>query len=107
MASDNKEKTNMQPSRRSFLKMIWAVFGILAALEFLFMIFTFLGRRKRGEEKGETENLIDAGNVDKYHVNSSLQTSEGIFYLRGWRRRFYCPFKPNEPYGLHQYPGMI
>lgn len=81
MASDNKEKTNMQPSRRSFLKMIWAVFGILAALEFLFMIFTFLGRRKRGEEKGETENLIDAGNVDKYPVNSVTANIRGKFYL--------------------------
>jgi cytochrome b6-f complex iron-sulfur subunit len=79
--TDNKNETSVQTSRRSFLNTIWAALGILAALELIYVVFTFLGRRKAGDLKGVTEKVIDAGNVDKYPVNSVTANIMGRFYL--------------------------
>ncbi len=79
--TDNKNDTPLPLSRRSFLNTIWAALGILAALELIFMVFTYLGRKKPGDQKGQIENLIDAGNADKYPVNSVTANIMGRFYL--------------------------
>ncbi|MBN1906515.1 MAG: ubiquinol-cytochrome c reductase iron-sulfur subunit [Deltaproteobacteria bacterium] len=79
--TDNKEKSNLQPSRRSFLNTIWAALGILAALELIFMVFTYLGRKKPGAQKEQSERLIDAGIIDKYPVGSVTANIMGKFYL--------------------------
>jgi cytochrome b6-f complex iron-sulfur subunit len=79
--TDKKDETSFSPSRRSFLNIIWAALGILAALELIIMIFTFLGKRKAGDQKGETEKIIDAGNADKYLFNSVTANIMGRFYL--------------------------
>jgi cytochrome b6-f complex iron-sulfur subunit len=79
--TDNKNVTPLQTSRRSFLNIIWTALGILAALELIIMIFTFLGKRKPGDQKGQTEKIVDAGNADKYLLNSVTANTMGRFYL--------------------------
>jgi cytochrome b6-f complex iron-sulfur subunit len=79
--TDNKNQTSPSPSRRSFLNTLWTILGILAALEFVIMIFTFLGKRKSADQKEQIEKIIDAGNADKYPVNSVTANIMGRFYL--------------------------
>ncbi len=79
--TDKKNETSLSPSRRSFLNTIWAALGMLALLELIFMVFTYLGRKKPGDQKVKNEKLIDAGNTDKYPADSVTANIMGRFYL--------------------------
>lgn len=78
---NKKDLSKSQTSRRSFLNMIWAGLGILAVLELIIMIFKFLKRGKSVDKQGLTENMIEAGNVDSFPVNSVTANIRGRFYL--------------------------
>ncbi len=79
--TDKKNETSPSPSRRSFLNILWAALGILALLELIFMVFTYLGRRKPGDSAEQKEKVINAGNIDKYPVSSVTANIMGKFYL--------------------------
>lgn len=79
--TDKIKETSLSHSRRSFLNTIWAALGVLALLELIFMLLAYLGRKKPGDQKGKTEKLIDAGNSEKYPVDSVTANIMGRFYL--------------------------
>jgi cytochrome b6-f complex iron-sulfur subunit len=79
--SDKNDDTSLTTSRRSFLNMVWAALGVLAALELIIMIFTFLSKRKPGDSTEHEGKVIDAGNIDKYPVSSVTANIMGRFYL--------------------------
>jgi Rieske Fe-S protein len=79
--TDRDNKTAISPSRRSFLNILWAGLSILAGLELIIMIFTFLKRGKSQERQGLTEEIIEAGSVDSFPLNSVTANIRGRFYL--------------------------
>lgn len=78
---DNKKESPLSPSRRSFLNILWAGLGIIAAFELIIMVINFLGNKKSLDKPGNSENIIDAGNVDGFTNNSVTANIRGKFYL--------------------------
>ena len=68
-------------SRRNFLNKLWKGLAILASIEFSAVIFGFLFSGK-GEKKSYTpKQLIEAGPVNSFAVNSVTVFRGGRFYL--------------------------
>ncbi|GAB4549451.1 MAG: hypothetical protein Fur002_26600 [Anaerolineales bacterium] len=67
-----------QPSRRDFLKVAWAFFGGVAALETAGVFFAYLQPRLADGEFGA---VITAGNVEDFPPNSVTHISNGRFYV--------------------------
>lgn len=67
--------------RRSFLKILWAVLGIAAIGEFIAVIISFLRRGRSEGDSGKTTAIIEAGNADKFPLNSVTANVQGRFYL--------------------------
>lgn len=68
-------------SRRSFIKRLWSGLGILAGVEFTAVIFGFLFSGKGNKNVFVPKQLIDAGSVDSYELNSVTVFRGGRFYL--------------------------
>lgn len=68
-------------SRRAFLKKLWKGLMIVAALEFVSVFFGFLFSGKDNDKKVEPKNLMDAGPVDSFRMNSVTAFRNGRFYL--------------------------
>ncbi|MBN2417837.1 MAG: Rieske (2Fe-2S) protein [Deltaproteobacteria bacterium] len=79
--TDESIQSGKTPSRRSFLKTLWVILGITAIVEFTVVIIAFLSRGKTGKEPGKTENILDAGHVDMFPLNSVTANIQGKFYL--------------------------
>ena len=73
--------SDVSPSRRSFLKTLWVILGIAAAGEFIAVIIAFLSRRKPESNSGKTWNILEAGHVDRFPLNSVTANIQGRFYL--------------------------
>jgi Rieske Fe-S protein len=67
-------------SRRSFLKKIWGALGVIAGVEILLMIGGFFTPGKRNLAKS-AQNMIVAGNVSDFNLNSVFPFRSGKFYL--------------------------
>ena len=79
----SKENISVDPkkSRRTFLNKLWKGLAILASIEFTAVIFGFLFSGK-GEKKSYTpKQLIEAGPVNSFEVNSVTVFRGGRFYL--------------------------
>lgn len=82
-----KEKTEetitpeSAPSRRSFLKILWTILGIAAVGEFIFVIISFLRHGKSDSNFEKKADIINAGHVDKFPLNSVTANLQGKFYL--------------------------
>ncbi|MCD4683555.1 MAG: ubiquinol-cytochrome c reductase iron-sulfur subunit [Bacteroidales bacterium] len=76
------ETRNSQPatSRRSFLKRIWGILGIVAGIEMLAVFSGFFAPGKRNLS-GTTQTLVVAGNVADFKLNSVFPFRSGKFYL--------------------------
>lgn len=71
--------TPSQPvSRRDFLKLAWAFFGGLAALETAGVFITYLQPRLT---EGEFSSVISAGLVEDFPLNSVTYISNGRYYI--------------------------
>jgi cytochrome b6-f complex iron-sulfur subunit len=71
--------TPSQPvSRRDFLKLAWAFFGGLAALETAGVFIAYLQPRLT---EGEFGSVISAGLVEDFPLNSVTHISNGRFYI--------------------------
>lgn len=84
MAKSNQTKNNQPgttPSRRSFLKILWIVLGIAAISEFIVVIIAFLSRDKSVRISGKSGNIIEAGHVGRFSLNSVTANIQGRFYL--------------------------
>ncbi len=65
-------------SRRDFLKLTWALFGGLAALETVGIFITYLQPRLAD---GEFGSVISAGPVDNFPLKSVTHITNGRFYI--------------------------
>ena len=65
-------------SRRDFLKLTWAFFGGVAALEVAGVAIAYLQPRLA---EGEFGSVINAGLVDDFPLNSVTHISNGRFYI--------------------------
>ena len=83
--SDLNDKTGHQKaestdSRRSFLKKLWGVLGIVAGAEVIAAFADFFVSGKR-DEGTALQNLVLAGNVTDFKMDSVFPFRSGKFYL--------------------------
>jgi cytochrome b6-f complex iron-sulfur subunit len=76
-----REKEKAEPTRRSFLNILWIILGGIALAEFVALAFAFL-RPHKSKARGEnTDSIITAGAVDRFTPNSVTAFVRGKFYL--------------------------
>ena len=81
MPTKKKEsKSQAQPTRRSFLNVLWVVLGGVALAEFVAVAFAFL-RPQKSKAHGEADSIITAGAVDRFKPNSVTAFVRRKFYL--------------------------
>jgi len=68
-------------TRRSFFKKLWIGLGIVALVEFLGIGFAFFRPRKPKAQKGSFGDIITAGTINQFVLNSVTAFREGQFYL--------------------------
>ena len=75
------QENKTEPTRRSFLNILWIVLGVAALAEFIAVAISFLrpGRLKDGREV--TDYIISAGSVESFKPNSVTAFVRGKFYL--------------------------
>lgn len=76
-----KEKKPEKSSRRSFLNRIWALIGILALIEFVWLGVSIFSSRKTRERKQNQDPIVIAGNIDDFKSNTVTAIPQGQFYL--------------------------
>lgn len=81
MANHTKQNEQDIPPRRNFLKTAWALLGVIATGEFLWVAFGFLQPRQKASVASDTQNLIEAGKVDDFSPGSVTAFVRGRFYL--------------------------
>jgi len=70
-----------EANRRSFLNILWMVFGGVALAEFIAVAFAFL-RPRKSKAAGEKANaIVTAGAVEGFRPNSVTAFVRGKFYL--------------------------
>ena len=75
------EPTQTDPSRRSFLNILWAGLGVLAFVEVIALGVSFL-RPKNQQSKGvKGSSIIPAGPVDQFPMDSVTAFVKDKFYL--------------------------
>ncbi len=67
-------------NRRKFLKKIWGVLGIIAGVELITISAGFFSPSKRNVSNG-LQNIIAAGKVGDFKLNSVFPFRSGKFYL--------------------------
>jgi len=77
----NTEQPTASSSRRSFLNVLWTCLGIIAVIELIGVVISFLSRGKSGGKTDKTGEIIEAGQVNKFPVNSVTANIKGRFYL--------------------------
>ena len=75
-----REAEDTTVSRRSFLWKIWLTLGGLFLLECVWVVADFL-RPRKGRSASEEEDIIVAGPVERFEVNSVTAFQKGKFYL--------------------------
>jgi len=79
--SAKEKKSETEPTRRSFLNILWIALGGVALAEFVAVAFAFL-RPHKSKIRGEDANsIITAGAVDSFAPNSVTAFVRGKFYL--------------------------
>lgn len=68
-------------SRRSFFTKLWIFLGIVAIAEFIGVVSAFLMPPKKRGKAASFENIIEAGPVDKFPIESVTAFIRGKFYL--------------------------
>jgi cytochrome b6-f complex iron-sulfur subunit len=76
-----KEKAKSEPTRRSFLNILWIVLGGLALAEFVAVAFAFLRPHRSKAHRENADSIITAGAVEKFAPNSVTAFVRGKFYL--------------------------
>ncbi|MEZ5198835.1 MAG: Rieske (2Fe-2S) protein [Bacteroidales bacterium] len=80
MNDEHVNKKFASTTRRSFLKKLWGVFGVIAGLELIAVSAGFMVPGKRNT-KSSSMNLITAGKVNDFKLNSVFPFRSGKFYL--------------------------
>ena len=76
-----REKEKAEPTRRSFLNILWLILGGVALAEFVAVAFAFLRPRKLKARGEDTDSIITAGAVERFAPNSVTAFVKGKFYL--------------------------
>jgi cytochrome b6-f complex iron-sulfur subunit len=76
-----KEREKAEPTRRSFLNILWLILGGVALAEFVAVAFAFLRPRKLKARGEDTDSIITAGAVERFELNSVTAFVRGKFYL--------------------------
>lgn len=80
MNNKHADKKYDSSTRRSFLKKLWGAFGVIAGLELIAVSAGFMMPGKRKAISSNT-NLILAGKVNDFELNSVFPFRSGKFYL--------------------------
>ena len=82
MPTKTKEKkSETEPTRRSFLNILWLILGGVALAEFIAVAFAFLRPHKSKARGKDTDSIITAGAVERFTSNSVTAFVRGKFYL--------------------------
>ena len=76
-----REKEKAEPTRRSFLNILWIILGGVALAEFIAVAFAFLRPRKLKAHGEDTDSVIAAGAIERFEPNSVTAFVRGKFYL--------------------------
>jgi len=76
-----REKEKTEPSRRSFLNILWIILGGVALAEFVAVAFAFLQPRKSKARKENADSIVTAGAVESFTPDSVTAFVRGKFYL--------------------------
>ncbi len=69
-----------EPSRRNFLINIWMGLGILAIIEFIWIVAAYLKPRK-SKADGNSGGVVTVGTIDDFPLNSVTAIRRGYFFL--------------------------
>jgi cytochrome b6-f complex iron-sulfur subunit len=82
MSKHKKEKKSQtQPTRRSFLNILWIILGGVALAELVAVAFAFLRPRKLKARGENTNSNVTAGSIEGFAPNSVTAFVNGKFYL--------------------------
>jgi len=82
MSDNNKrKKSEIEPSRRSFLTKLWIGLGFIALVEFVWVLISFLRPRRPRLSEANAEAIITAGPVESFAPGSVAAFVRGRFYL--------------------------
>ncbi len=70
-----------EPSRRSFLSIIWLAMGFVALAEFIAVAFAFLRPDKSKAPRERSDTIVTGGVLDQFIPNSVTAFVRGRFYL--------------------------
>ena len=76
-----RDKEKAEPTRRSFLNILWIILGGVALAEFVAVAFAFLRPRNLKVRGKDTDSIITAGAVGRFEPNSVTAFVRGKFYL--------------------------
>ena len=76
-----EKKSQIGPTRRSFLNILWVVLGGVALAEFVAVAFAFLRPHKLKARREDADAIITAGVVESFTPNSVTAFVRGKFYL--------------------------
>lgn len=76
-----EEKPEAEPTRRSFLNILWLILGGVALAEFVAVAFAFFRPHKLKTVGEKAASIITAGGVEKFTPNSVTAFVRGKFYL--------------------------
>ncbi len=89
MPTKKKEKkSETEPTRRSFLNILWVVLGGVALAEFVAVALAFLRPHKSKERGKNADSIITAGAHESFTPNSVTAFVRGKFYLARLERVF-------------------
>jgi cytochrome b6-f complex iron-sulfur subunit len=77
----NEIESETEPTRRSFLNILWLILGGVALAEFVAVTFAFLRPRKLKARGEGADSIITAGAVERFAPNSVTAFVRGKFYL--------------------------
>ena len=75
------ESSLPEPSRRSFLSILWIGLGTVAFFELAALVIAFLRPNNKRATARDTDAIIDAGRVENFPLNSVTAFVRGKFYL--------------------------
>ena len=82
MPTKKKEnKSQAEPTRRSFFNILWVILGGVALAEFVAVAFAFLRPHKSKARVENADSIITAGAVERFAQNSVTAFVRGKFYL--------------------------
>lgn len=78
---ENNPDIGVENPRRNFLKGLLVSLGLVALIEVIIVIFSFLSPVSRKETAGSPQRLVDAGSIDTYEPGTVAAFVVGQFYL--------------------------